>query len=103
MWIWTGGRIAGAVAVVHAAGVHLETFSTLQILAAHGLGTLLELGEQLSDEVILGVVQGGVVLPTLRELLLLLHVRHLAEDELQKKKMQNILNFISFRALKMAK
>ena len=65
---------------VAAAVPQLETLSPLQVFAGvHGLRTLLELGKEFSDELILGVVEGGVVLAALGELLLLLHVRDFAE------------------------
>ena len=44
---------------------------------------LLELGEQLPHQVVLGLVQGGVVLPLLRQLLFSFEVRDFPEYELE--------------------
>ena len=45
---------------------------------------LLELGEQLPHQVVLGLVQGGVVLPLLRQLLFSFEIRDFPEYELEK-------------------
>ena len=72
-----------------AAVPQLKALTPLQILT-HGLRTFLELGEEFPDQMILSLIECGIVLTTLGQFFFLFHVGDFAEDELEEKRIEKM-------------